>query len=91
VSFGRRGAHVTVGPKGTRETVGIPGTGISYTTTQPAHHQAHAPIESAPAAPVPPIAPTPRRSRLAFAIWFVAGAVVMWWLVTFVGSLGGRP
>jgi hypothetical protein len=31
-SMGGRGAHFTVGPKGYRNTVGIPGTGLSYTT-----------------------------------------------------------
>lgn len=41
-SFGRRGAWFTVGPRGTRETLGIPGTGISYTTTQAPHHERHA-------------------------------------------------
>jgi hypothetical protein len=30
-SAGVRGAHVTLGPRGVRRTVGIPGTGISYT------------------------------------------------------------
>jgi hypothetical protein len=34
LSVGRRGAHVTVGPRGSRASVGIPGTGISYTTTE---------------------------------------------------------
>jgi hypothetical protein len=43
MSVGRRGAHFTVGTHGTRETVGIPGTGVSYTATQgrrrpKAHH-----------------------------------------------------
>jgi hypothetical protein len=32
-SIGRRGAWFTFGGKGTRTTVGIPGTGISYTTS----------------------------------------------------------
>jgi hypothetical protein len=31
VSFGARGFHYTVGPKGTRTTVGLPGTGLSWT------------------------------------------------------------
>ena len=32
VSLGVRGAHVTLGgPQGTRTTVGLPGTGLSYT------------------------------------------------------------
>ena len=33
-SVGRRGLWFTIGPRGTRETVGIPGTGISYTEQQ---------------------------------------------------------
>ncbi|AGK97640.1 DUF4236 domain-containing protein [Clostridium pasteurianum] len=31
VSVGRRGAHVTIGKQGVRKTVGIPGSGLSYT------------------------------------------------------------
>ena len=31
VSFGGRGFHYTIGPKGTRTTVGLPGTGLSWT------------------------------------------------------------
>lgn len=31
VSFGPRGAKLTVGPRGTRVTVGLPGTGLHYT------------------------------------------------------------
>jgi hypothetical protein len=38
-SFGSRGAWVTVGPRGTRTTLGIPGTGLSYTTTQSSQHR----------------------------------------------------
>lgn len=34
VSVGRRGFHVTGASHGVRETVGIPGTGISYTATR---------------------------------------------------------
>jgi hypothetical protein len=30
-SVGRRGSWLTFGPRGTRATVGIPGTGLSYT------------------------------------------------------------
>jgi hypothetical protein len=33
-SFGRPGAHITIGPKGKRTTVGLPGTGFSYTSYQ---------------------------------------------------------
>jgi hypothetical protein len=39
-SIGTRGAWLTFGRNGTRTTVGIPGTGISYTTTSATHaHQ----------------------------------------------------
>jgi len=39
-SVGTRGAWLTFGRNGTRTTVGIPGTGISYTSTSAAHeHQ----------------------------------------------------
>ncbi|HJU18582.1 MAG TPA: DUF4236 domain-containing protein [Stellaceae bacterium] len=31
LSIGRRGAHVTVGHDHVRETVGLPGSGLSYT------------------------------------------------------------
>src|SRR5579872_2601206 len=32
VSIGRRGLTLHVGRRGTKETIGLPGTGISYTT-----------------------------------------------------------
>lgn len=35
VSVGGKGARVNVSKKGTRTTVGIPGTGLSYTTQSP--------------------------------------------------------
>ncbi len=44
LTFGVRGAHVTLGSKGIRKTVGIPGTGIYYTSHQGYHsgiHSAH--------------------------------------------------
>ena len=33
-SFGRPGAHITIGPKGRRTTIGLTGTGLSYTSYQ---------------------------------------------------------
>jgi hypothetical protein len=36
-SVGTRGAWLTFGRNGARATVGLPGTGISYTTTSSAH------------------------------------------------------
>jgi len=39
-SVGVRGAHVTVGHGRVRETVGVPGSGAFYTTTQSTRHEA---------------------------------------------------
>jgi hypothetical protein len=49
-SVGTRGAWLTFGRNGTRTTVGLPGTGISYTTTSSAseHQNAVAPPARAP-------------------------------------------
>jgi len=44
LSVGVRGAHLTLGRKGIRKTVGIPGTGIYYTSYKGYHtgfHSAH--------------------------------------------------
>jgi len=41
LTFGMRGAHVTVGRAGIRKTVGIPGTGIYYTSHSGYHSGAH--------------------------------------------------
>ena len=40
-SFGVRGAHVTVGSRGVRRTVGLPGTGLFYTSKSSMHTGAH--------------------------------------------------
>ncbi len=53
-SVGVRGAHVTVGHGQVRETVGIPGSGLSYTHVQSADGH----VDDAPA-------PGPERSLLA--------------------------
>jgi len=37
VSAGVRGAHYTVGRRGPRATIGLPGTGLSYTMTPHRH------------------------------------------------------
>jgi hypothetical protein len=41
LSFGVRGAHVTVGPRGVRRTVGVPGTGLVDTSTNGHHRGVH--------------------------------------------------
>jgi hypothetical protein len=37
---GRRGATVNIGKRGIRGTVGLPGTGLSYSESAPWHHRA---------------------------------------------------
>jgi hypothetical protein len=50
VSIGGRGAHVTLGHGQVRETVGLPGTGLSYTHVDGAHKTAaKAPEQALPA------------------------------------------
>jgi hypothetical protein len=49
-SVGVRGAHVTVGHGQVRETVGLPGTGLSYTHVEKAQQDAPGP---APAGEIP--------------------------------------
>lgn len=41
VSLGVRGTHLTVGRSGVRRTVGIPGTGLFYTSRQGLHSGVH--------------------------------------------------
>jgi hypothetical protein len=40
-SLGVRGAHVTLDRRGVRKTVGIPGTGVFYTSTKGRHTGVH--------------------------------------------------
>ncbi len=47
-SVGGRGAWLTFGKRGTRATVGLPGTGLSYTTTVPPHRSEPTASTSAP-------------------------------------------
>jgi hypothetical protein len=42
-SFGVRGARVTVGHGKTRTTVGLPGTGLSYTSVESSGHTSNSP------------------------------------------------
>ena len=42
LSFGGKGFHYTVGPRGGRTTVGIPGTGLSYTDIHSSHSRVKA-------------------------------------------------
>jgi len=67
VSVGVCGAHATFGPRGIRQTVGIPGTGAFFTSQQGWHSGAHTAEHFADATP----APTPPRTG-----WQQAGHVL---------------
>jgi hypothetical protein len=79
VSFGPRGLKYTIGTQGSRTTVGIPGTGISYT-------QVHSskPGSTTPPPPLPPGSasmqnPAKRsRSKVFYALGFIVLAI---WLL----------
>jgi len=69
-SVGVRGAHITVGHGKVRETVGVPGTGISYTETQSTrqpHHPEALELEEQPLS----IDPKPQQAPpFNFVPWF---------------------
>ena len=75
-SIGTRGAWLTFGRKGTRTTVGLPGTGISYTHTSPAHE--HSPHEHQDVG-APPARPSGR--WLVALLVLLAIAAVVGWLI----------
>jgi hypothetical protein len=51
LSLGVRGAHVTVGGTGVTKTIGIPGTGVFYTSRQGTHTGYHSAKRDAPVTP----------------------------------------
>ena len=79
VSFGPRGLKYTIGTQGSRTTVGIPGTGVSYT-------QVHSskPGSTTPPPPLPPASPSMQnpakrsRSKVFYALGFIVLAI---WLL----------
>lgn len=75
-SIGTRGAWLTFGRKGTRTTVGLPGTGISYTQTSSPHE--HSPHEHQDGG-APPARAAGR--WLVVLLVLVAIAAVVGWLI----------
>ncbi len=72
-SIGGRGAWLTFGRRGTRATVGLPGTGLSYTTT--------ARRGRAGAAPAEPAAPEANGNPLRGALWLLLTVLVVGYLL----------
>lgn len=79
-SIGVRGAHITVGHGKVRETVGLPGSGLSYTHTSGTHHEPHTTPQ-----PVPPAPPAASHSAgywvfvLLFALGIVGAIAAVYW------------
>jgi hypothetical protein len=73
LSFGGRGLTHTIGPKGSRTTIGIPGTGVSYTHVQPRS----TPITPATASPPnPPLAQPPYKT-ITSRVFYIFGAILL--------------
>ena len=66
VSIGHRGGWFTFGPHGRRVTMGLPGSGLSYTQTYPSAKASRIAMVSHEA--VPPASPPHAGHRSAFAI-----------------------
>lgn len=64
LSVGVRGAHLTLGRKGIRKTVGIPGTGIYYTSYKGYHTGFHSAHQEAPLSPQEQAAADRKAERL---------------------------
>jgi len=60
LSVGVRGAHVTVGPCGVTKTVGLPGTGVFYTSRHGYHSGIHSAADHVANLPTASVPDTPR-------------------------------
>jgi hypothetical protein len=81
-SIGVRGAHVTIGHGQVRETVGLPGTGISYTHVESSSHQPRAgqPPAEAPQEVQPAPVTEPLPSTGAPGDWLKMNSGLLWLL-----------
>ena len=84
LSLGGRGFTHTIGPKGSRTTVRIPGTGISYTQAHP--HQQPMPPAPSPPSQTPPNVPNKRSLSRAF--YAVGIVLLVLWLLTKAAQQG---
>jgi Protein of unknown function (DUF4236) len=80
LSVGVGGAHVTVGRRGIRKTVGIPGTGIYYTSSTGHHTGAHSAHQE-------PLKIESARHRKAKANFMIAAIILAIAAVTFALSM----
>ncbi len=81
-SIGGRGAWLTFGKRGTRATVGIPGTGLSYSTTTSTTSSSSRPaVPGRPDAPPESAAvPAPRGSAGRGFLWMALILLAVAWI-----------
>jgi Protein of unknown function (DUF4236) len=79
-SIGRRGAWLTLGKRRARVTVGLPGSGLSYTSTSSSHH-------ADPTASVVPPAPESRADMVRIVLWLTLLAVAAWSIIKLRGAV----
>jgi Protein of unknown function (DUF4236) len=78
LTVGVRGAHVTFGKRGITRTVGLPGTGVFYTTRDGWHSGAHTQgLAPAPAAVAQAPAEAPQRRMGVWTALFVVALMVL--------------
>jgi hypothetical protein len=79
LSIGAKGAHVTIGHGKVRETIGLPGTGVSFThTSHQAHAKAAGPAQPAPVAEPPESEPLPVGVAWRGWLWIAIGVLIFW-------------
>ena len=84
-SIGGRGAHVTTGHGQVRETIGIPGSGLSYTHVDGAHHQT--PVKAAGAEHAAAHADVPQEARPPLSTGAVARLIVFFGMLVILARI----
>lgn len=84
LTVGVRGAHMTMGRRGITRTVGIPGTGIYYTSHSGYHTGFHSAHHDEPVTPEQQ-ATADRRAELSLVL-VILGIIAVVWILAAVGS-----
>ncbi len=87
ISLGTRGAHTTLGKSGIRNTIGLPGTGLSYTTFSPWKSRPKQVSSSTTPGSTTP-RPAPRPSAVGTVVSRMLRALTGYAVVCVVGYLG---
>jgi hypothetical protein len=78
--MGVRGAHLTVGPRGVTRTVGLPGSGLFYTSRTGLHSGYHSAASPTPQTPIQQRAADHHVERAIVVVLIVLAALLGWWL-----------